>query len=146
MNRVMLLLIVTALSFVAFAQQPASKASDKPTPAATPSPKADAELLKPIILDEAERSDAAQKLKTVSEQINQADQAAASAQAQLVAAQEAKKRLQVEFSLYVSQLALKKRVDPDKYEVSISAFDEQGQILGFKPKAPTPKDKVTEKK
>lgn len=137
---VLMLMLCSALLATA---QTVNQAAAMPTPV----PASDTAILKPVILDAAERADADKTLKTIGDQARDAEQIVKQAQAQMASAQETLKRLKADFDLYVAQLALKKRVDPDKYEVTLSALDDKGEVLGFKPKAPpAPSNKPAEKK
>lgn len=128
------LLVLTGLATLASAQTPEKKAS-----------KEDASLLKPIVLTDTEKTEALDAQKKINSAINDANTLLETAKAQMTAAQEAIKRLQGEFNLYVVQVALKKRVDPEKYEINLAALDEKAEVLGFRPKPPPVPDKEAKK-
>ena len=126
------LLVVALLTSNVFAQSaPEKKAS-----------KDEVSLLKPIILTADEKKDALDAQLKINQSINDANQLLEKAKAEMTAAQEAIKRLQSEFNVYVMGVALKKRVDPDKYEISLAALDDKAEVVGFRPKpSPVPDKK-----
>jgi len=113
--------------------------------AAPTTAEANAELLKPIVLTADEKKEALDAQANINRAMSETNTLLEAAKAQMTAAQETIKRLQSEFNLYVTQVALKKRVDPDKYETVLAALDDKAEVIGFKPKPPPVPDKTAKK-